>query len=566
MAWRRAACWLIFGMLLLAWRGEARESRLRHRWLYVSYNLLVPENVAKVETLLQRAKEAGYNGVVLSDYKFQLLDQMGPDYFRNVERVKRKAQELGLAIYPTVCPIGYSSGLLRHDENLAEGPPVLGALFVVKNRQAVLVPDPPVRLRFGGFEQSEKERMTGWETQDAPGQITFADREVRHGGVQSLRIENVGEVDPEHGHGRVGQTVEVSPYRQYHLSVWIKTEELEEPHGAQGVVLSPAGHKLAYPQWSVRPTQDWRQYHLVFNSLGNRKVTIMLGLWEGKGGKSWWDDAELEEVGLLNVLRRPGCPLVVKGETGTVYREGKDFLPVRDPRLPGPATAGEWEIYHAAPPIRLAARSRIREGQRLRVNFYHGLTIHDGQVTCCLSEPKVYALLKDQIERVNRLFQPPGFLMSHDEIRVANWCKACRNRQLTPGQLLADNTRRCVQMIRAVNPRAQIFDWSDMFDPNHNARDNYYLVNGTWAGSWEGLPKEVGILNWFFAKRRENMSWFAARGHNQVLAGYYDGPPQQIGTWLADARDVPNVTGAMYTTWEHRYDDLETFAKIAWGE
>ena len=62
------------------------------------------------------------------------------------------------------------------------------------------------------------------------------------------------------------------------------------------------------------------------------------------------------------------------------------------------------------------------------------------------------------------------------------------------------------------------------------------------------------------------MSWFAARGHSQVLAGYYDGAPQQIGTWLADARGVPNVTGAMYTTWEHRYDDMESFAKIAWGE
>ena len=38
MAWRRAAWWVVVGALLLAWRGEARESPLRHRWLYASYS------------------------------------------------------------------------------------------------------------------------------------------------------------------------------------------------------------------------------------------------------------------------------------------------------------------------------------------------------------------------------------------------------------------------------------------------------------------------------------------------------------------------------------------------
>src|SRR5262249_27378044 len=148
------------------------------------------------------------------------------------------------------------------------------------------------------------------------------------------------------------------------------------------------------------------------------------------------------------------------------------------------------------------------------------------------SEPKVYDLLKDQIERVNRVFQPAGFMMSHDEIRVANWCAACQARKMTPGQLLADNVGRCVGMIHAANPTARIYTWSDMFDPNHNAHDDYYLVNGTWAGSWEGLPKEVGILNWYFAKRRQNMPWFASRGHEQILAGYYDHAPEEIRAWL----------------------------------
>ncbi|MGQ9699054.1 MAG: hypothetical protein ACUVRO_13810, partial [Armatimonadota bacterium] len=80
-----------------------------------------------------------------------------------------------------------------------------------------------------------------------------------------------------------------------------------------------------------------------------------------------------------------------------------------------------------------------------------------------------------------------------------------------------------------------------------------------------GLPKDVIVVNWYFEKRKQSLPWFAKRGHRQVLAGYYDGAPDQIRTWLDDAKGVPGVIGVMYTTWAARYDDLEAFARSAWG-
>ena len=53
-----------------------------------------------------------------------------------------------------------------------------------------------------------------------------------------------------------------------------------------------------------------------------------------------------------------------------------------------------------------------------------------------------------------------------------------------------------MQILKEVNPKARIVVWSDMFDPNHNAVDKYYLVNGTLEESWEGLPQDVIIANW----------------------------------------------------------------------
>ena len=117
--------------------------------------------------------------------------------------------------------------------------------------------------------------------------------------------------------------------------------------------------------------------------------------------------------------------------------------------------------------------------------------------------------------------------------------------------------------LRDVNPGGRIFVWSDMFDPNHNAHDDYYLVRGTLAGSWEGLDKDVNIVPWYFGKRAESLKFFADRGHRQVIAGYYDARPEQIRDWLAAAANVPAVTGIMYTTWQHKFADLEKFLSAA---
>ncbi len=353
------------------------------------------------------------------------------------------------------------------------------------------------------------------------------------------------------------------PFRQYHISVWVKTEGFETPDKARIAVLAPTERErsVSFAEFGIERTQDWKQYHLVFNSLNWEQVRAYFGVWGGKGGRIWWDDLVLEEVGLVNVLQREGCPVDVRGERGAGYEEGADYEPIRDPRL------SPWEAYHGPPTIRLTAGSRIGEGERLRVSYYHPIVIGRWQVMCCLSEPKLYDVLREQVERVEELLHPSAFFMQHDEIRVGNWDDACQKRGLTPGQILADSVRQCVEIIREVGPEAKIWVWSDMFDPMHNAVEEYYLVNGTWAGSWEGLPAEVGIVNWAGHLEGKNLKWFADRGHEQVLAGYYDGDRDGAGirAWLKAGEGLPSIVGAMYTTWQDDYDCMEAWAAQAWS-
>jgi hypothetical protein len=278
------------------------------------------------------------------------------------------------------------------------------------------------------------------------------------------------------------------------------------------------------------------------------------------------DDLRLEETAFVNLLRRDGCPLTVRDERGNALVEGKDFVELRDPKAGTSPWAGNFDVWHEPPQLTLTPNSRIQAGQKLHVGFFHTVTIYDGQVTCCLDHPQVFEVLKDQVQRVEQLFAPKTYFLSHDEIRVANWCDSCRKEGRTAGRLLADNVRRCVAIVREVNPDAGLCVWSDMFDPHHNAHDEFYLVNGDLAGSWEGLPREMIVVNWNHGEAAKSMSFFGERGHDQVLAGYYDHDPRQIASWLKTGATAPGAHGAMYTTWQNDFSKLEEFARAAWGQ
>ena len=75
--------------------------------------------------------------------------------------------------------------------------------------------------------------------------------------------------------------------------------------------------------------------------------------------------------------------------------------------------------------------------------------------------------------------------------------------------------------------------------------------------------QDIGKVPWYFEKRKESLQFFAERGHRQIIAGYYDGKPEQIRDWLKAASPFPGVMGVMYTTWQHKYGDLEPFAQMA---
>ena len=522
-------------LLPLESRDDQNPPRPLERWLYCPTNLLVDENVEKLATLWKRAAAADYTHILLADSKFCRLGELDARYFRNVERAKTLATDLKLRLVPALFPIGYSNDLLWTDPNLAESLPVRDTPFVVQNGIAQLVSDPAVNLPGGDFND-----LKSWTWHDET--VTFEN------GAALIR-------NPAGQNARVVQKLKVVPFREYHVSVRVKTRDF---HGTPEIKALADGRSLIFSNLGVKPTQDWTGHHAVFNSLENTEIAVYFGCWDGQTGSLWWDDAKIEEVGLLNLVRRSGAPLIVRDDAGHELKEGIDYEPVSDPKMGALPWKGCYDIWHKPPVL----HTKLPNGTHLRISYQHVVTVYDGQVNICPSEPRTLELLRDQAERMHKLFNAKAYFMSHDEIRCLNWCDACRDRKLDAGAILADNVRACRKILREVAPQSKVYVWSDMFDPFHNAVKDYYLVRGDLNGSWQGLDKDIVIGAWLFDKRSESLKWFADRGHRCLIAGYYDGPPENVTKWLDAAHAAGNVDAVMYTTWQQKYDDLEKFAKL----
>jgi hypothetical protein len=181
----------------------------------------------------------------------------------------------------------------------------------------------------------------------------------------------------------------------------------------------------------------------------------------------------------------------------------------------------------------------------------------------CLSHPGIIPLWEEQLRRAESIYQPTGWHLQYNELMVAGQCDHCRATGKTPGQLLASHMRRTTAMCRRVSPGCAIAVWDDMFDPFHNARDRYFHAAGTFRGSWEGVDRDVLILNWNWWPG--SFRFWSNRGNRQIISGFYDGQMKlQDETDLIDrVRGLRNVVGWMYTSWINDFRQLQRFSTLS---
>ena len=523
----------------------------RFVWIF-GWGLENDSDVTEISRVLETAGKHRMNGAVVS-FGLDTLCKKSPEYFKRLDQIKKSCEDNHLELIPAFFSIGYGGGALSHNRNLAEGLPVEEAPFLVKNGQGLLDDPDAVTFKNGGFEEFDGNKLKGFDFADQPGEVSFIDVDVRHGGKASLRLEKF--TGNQYGHGRVMQSVKVQPHRCYRVTVWVKTENLEPANAFHFQVL--AGERALAPRdFHVPASTDWRKISMLFNSLSFDKVSLYAGLWGGKSGKLWLDDWTVEEVGPVNVLHRPGTPVKVTSQDGsTVYTEGKDYATLQDPQLNPYRDDGD------ALPLKILPGSRIHDGDRLKISWYHSMLINDSQVTVCMAEPELYEIFEHETKLLAKHLHPTSVLLGTDEIRMGGTCQACQGRNM--GELIGECVTKQVAILRNIIPSVEVYIWSDMFDPNHNAHGNYYLVDGDFTDSWKHVPKSLIMTVWGGEPREKSLRFFADEGFRTLVACYYDAPDlKDVEGWLQIARQTRKVRGFMYTPWEKKYDFLGDFGDL----
>jgi hypothetical protein len=535
-----------------AWQlGAAERFADRFVWIF-GWGLDKDSDVAEISRILETAGQHRFNGAVLSCSLDNLCKQ-SPDYFRRLDEIKKSCETNRLELIPSIFSIGYGGGALAHDRNLAEGMPVEDAPFVVKNGEAWLSSTNSVSIANGGFEDFAGNKFKRFDFHDQPGEVSFVDTQTVHSGKASLRMENFT-ANP-HGHGRIMQSVSLQPHRCYRLTLWVKTEGLQ-PAGAFRIPVLVNDRDLAPREFQLPSTSDWHKLTMIFNSLNHDKISVYAGVWGGKSGKLWLDDWKIEEVGPINVLHRPGTPVTVRSEDGSItFEDGKDYAALVDPTL------HPWREDREALPVKVLSGGRIHDGDRLRVSWYHSMVINDSQVTVCMAEAELYEIFDHEAKLLAEKLQPRSVLLNTDEVRMGGTCRACKGRNM--GQLLGECITRQASILRSHIPSVEVYIWSDMLDPNHNAHGNYYLVDGDFTGSWTNVPRNLIMAVWGGAPRESSMKFFAEQGFRTLVACYYDADDlKDVQGWLDIAKQTRKVRGFMYTPWQKKYALLPDFGDL----
>ncbi len=338
-------------------------------------------------------------------------------------------------------------------------------------------------------------------------------------------------------------------------SIWFHLDDPENRKAAQEAFAD-------FREWGIEPIPE-----LQSGGWAGIQLAINPNVAEGK----WQRDEKLtlagtEPVALEhpNVIRTPSTDIVLTSEDKSVtYEEGRDYEVI----------PGEMKYVFrsdAAPfKVRRIADGRIPDGAVVLASYDWVSRVESGNCPYCPSEPLTYEIMIPAIENTINYLHPKYLHIGHDEPRVVNSDSRCLKRNLTGGQILAEDVRKLNDAAHEVDPDLQVMMWADALNPFHN---------GTWfKGEHEEeldlVPKDIIQNVWFYGATQPLAAGRSSFEHFQRFGFQFTGSPwdnvtcsHNWGVVAGEARRRGmNCLGLLYTSWSGRWDGLETLASVAWN-
>lgn len=551
------------------------------RWIYFYGGIAWGKKTAnadfnKLSALIVNAAALGYNGIVVNiggEDSYISDSRDSPDFAGNLAAIKQLALDKGIELIPMG---GHPQIPAQLQPELAEAVPVVDTPFVVANGVARVATHWLANDNFAAGKSD-------WDLWDLNIQH---DPTEGHNGPGSLKLVQPNGFDPatkddqpkRHEQTRLHRRfVNLQPFTSYRASFWIMVKNYKAPLKVQVLAdtttiplydsLYPLGWGSSNGAWNAKPNElgaygEWKNITIDFNTREFGNINFYVGAWSNakndEPGEAWIDDMQIRETGLAHPVVRNHLEVSVRSKTtGTVYKEGLDFTVANE----------SLNILNG----------RIPDGSQLLVSWYQQaknmMPVWTAPASAC--PPEYMAWQRTGYEKIKALYPTSQkFFINYDEWRIMNWDPSCQ--YASAGAYLAGTMTAMQAMVKQVNPGVELYVWNDMFDPNMNAIDKYFMVNGSLLGAADGIHPNTVIVNWTqrnvyvdpppIPLQQSSLKFFHDRNLKQVIALYYDDLPL-TDEWLdnldaAEADGVTGVDGFMYTTWvdNGKYDDLAAVA------
>ena len=513
--------------------------------------------------LFKVLEENKYTVVVLSSFQFgdkAILDptDMRPEAVTirdNLKEIKRIAETHCIEIIPEVMSVGSSEKILQTAYHLAEATPVRRQrLRLVETDGGVIlgIPSGDNLLRNNAFSGTRDQLRESWIIDDS------FDKAVNQRELDKDLNVNALELDLNMATGiGVGQDgIFLNPWHQYRLSFTLKTCGVgpADSKGAVEFYAKVRGKdeeryvRIEAVEFNVKSTQPETKYEILLNSFQCREGQFWFGFQKGSAGKAYISNVRLEEALGPNMIRRQDLDstadenevlriALYNETTGDKLDEGTDFEEWRD-------TAVEHGGFnHNRRDINIRFRpNQVKFEDQISVSYYHATLPNAsyGKVCCSLRHPEVFEIFRQQAESINAIVKPKRWHIDHDEIRALGHDPLAKGQP--PGVILAENLRKCIDLLQSIDADTGIVLYNDMYDPYHNAvaktdeQSFFPMVSGDFTDSSVGMDPKVTILNWQTADKlmapdaikswKESLKYFRDLKTPQVISGFYDVVPE----------------------------------------
>jgi len=545
---------LAMGIVPASGLAGADAPQRQNFWVRYDLRLWDAAGMADASNTVDRAAASGVTGLAITG--LDTLWCAAEKYKSNVRAFRDHARSKGLELIPHGWSVGYAT-MANVDSSLVESTPVKDVRFVAKGGHAVPFLAADAGLVNGSLDDFDAKANTfrGWWA-DHPGTQAFVDTQVKHSGAASVRMEPSPEKD-KYGHARFSQHVKLEPGRYYRFTAYMRAENVFPRYEALRMQVymdktDIGGGAVAAKEINgLEANEGWRKIVVDFFSGESKGANLYAGAWGAKQGKFWIDDITLEEIGVRELTARKTSPRSLRSAaTGKIYAEGKDWT------IGGKTPAGDIMMD-------LPAGTAIAEGEQLLFDGY--IPSRSGpklQISSCMSDPRLYECFRKSAEAIEAEIHPTKWFLSLDEVRNGGTCDLCAARKTDMAHILGECVQRQHEIIRSVNPKAEIYAWSDMFDPFHNAKEKCCGCKGTFVGIWDLIPRDIVLMLWWGKMLPKSYPFFTERGFKVMGSVCCDSKRDLdliLAPWKENLGGKPNVRGFMYTTWCRDFSALEGF-------